>query len=247
MVSFLQAVFFVLLSSVCSAQARRNVTVDSSSPLIRYSPTPSWRRIQGNLDAGGEHMMTQDPNAYALVNFTCKFYSLRFAWSARSKTITVVSYWIMSARWPYNVKTQHTLDGNITLIIDLQDHTVPDVGVGSASRASSIVAQYIGPSELRHTIRISVPPRERYAVVDRLMYVRRSTSRLYLLIFVLFIVSKLRTATLLSHREGQHQPKYQVKLRGPQVKLLHRPTSQQLRLQAHLGLGKRPQQTKRES
>jgi hypothetical protein len=90
----------------------------------------------------------------------------------------------MSARWPYRVRTQHTIDGNNSFVVDLQDHTVPDAGVGSASQASSIVARYIGSSESRHTIRISVPRRERYAVVDTLMYVRRAITHLYLIIIV---------------------------------------------------------------
>jgi hypothetical protein len=74
-VHFFRAIFILLVSGVCSGQTRRNVTVDSSSPLIHYSPSSSWSEKVANVDAGGEHMMTQAPNAYASINMTCEFYA----------------------------------------------------------------------------------------------------------------------------------------------------------------------------
>ncbi len=81
----------------------------------------------------------------------------------------VVSYWIMSTRWPYHVATQHTVDNTERILIDLQDHSVPNRVSGGGSKASAIVARYVGSTSKMHTIRVSVPPREKYAVLDRLM------------------------------------------------------------------------------
>lgn len=66
------ALFLVLC--VRRARALTNVTVDDQSPLIAYAPAGSWARINDSttaaLDVDGGHMLTSDPAATAVLNFT---------------------------------------------------------------------------------------------------------------------------------------------------------------------------------
>ena len=71
--SFSTLLFLFFISCIHLTNARRNITIDSNNTLIRYVPLANWTWIAGSLDAGGGHMLTEDPNAYALINFTCKF------------------------------------------------------------------------------------------------------------------------------------------------------------------------------
>ena len=75
----------------------------------------------------------------------------------------------MSTLWPYHVATQHTVDNTERILMDLQDHAVPDRGSGGGSKASAIVGRYVGSTSKMHSIRVSMPPGGRYAVLDRLM------------------------------------------------------------------------------
>ena len=56
------------------AHALANVTIDDQSPLISYAPAGSWARINDSstatLDIDGGHMLTSDPTATAVLNFT---------------------------------------------------------------------------------------------------------------------------------------------------------------------------------
>ncbi|CAA7269796.1 unnamed protein product [Cyclocybe aegerita] len=151
-VCYLLLPLFSLFLTTAYAQQRRNITVDDTSPLITYTPDASWTVITGDLDAGGSHRLTLSSSAFATVNYT-------FA-----------SFYFMSVKWPYRVITQLTIDDQQTMIVDLQDHTVPDVGSGGGTVQSSVVAQYQGTTNMEHTIRVSIPPGDLYAVVDMFIF-----------------------------------------------------------------------------
>ncbi len=68
----------LFISLIHLTNARRNITIDSNNTLLSYVPSSNWTWIAGSLDAGGGHMLTEDPNAYALINFTCKLFSGAF-------------------------------------------------------------------------------------------------------------------------------------------------------------------------
>jgi hypothetical protein len=52
-------------------RAEANVTVDDGDGRIAYSPPGAWTKsAQTQLDHGGSHMLTQNPNAIAVFNFT---------------------------------------------------------------------------------------------------------------------------------------------------------------------------------
>lgn len=54
-----------------TVRAEANVTVDDGDSRITYSPPGAWRKSeQTQLDYGGSHMLTQNPNATAIFNFT---------------------------------------------------------------------------------------------------------------------------------------------------------------------------------
>jgi hypothetical protein len=56
-----------------------NVTIDYQDSSIAYSPPGAWSQsAPSNLDLGGAHMLTQNPNATASFNFTGKFSSSFF-------------------------------------------------------------------------------------------------------------------------------------------------------------------------
>lgn len=74
LVYFLRIILILLLFGIRSAQTLRNVTVDSNSPLFLYSPMSSWTMVKGYLDAGGQHMVTQDLSAYASIQYDCKLF-----------------------------------------------------------------------------------------------------------------------------------------------------------------------------
>jgi hypothetical protein len=54
-----------------TVRAEANVTVDDGDSRITYSPSSAWRKSeQTQLNYGGSHMLTQNPNATAVFNFT---------------------------------------------------------------------------------------------------------------------------------------------------------------------------------
>jgi hypothetical protein len=62
--------FFFTLVVIQQGEALYNVTVDDQDPSISYFPQGSWYETDhGTLDAGGQHMLTSDPEAYATFTF----------------------------------------------------------------------------------------------------------------------------------------------------------------------------------
>jgi len=61
----------LLFSYLTTVHAEANVTVDDGDSRIVYFPPGAWSRsVQMPLDYGGSHMLTQQPNATAVFNFT---------------------------------------------------------------------------------------------------------------------------------------------------------------------------------
>jgi hypothetical protein len=89
----------------------------------------------------------------------------------------VVSFYFITARWPYPVFTQLKLVNEETMVTGSQDLSVPVVVGGNETGPASVVAWYTGVSQMSHTLQISADPRVQagagYGIVDRVMYVRR--------------------------------------------------------------------------
>ena len=74
--------FFLLVVgyiSTVSAAVNLNVTIYYNDSSISYSPPGAWNlSAPSNLDLGGAHMLTQNPNATASFNFTGKSFFSSF-------------------------------------------------------------------------------------------------------------------------------------------------------------------------
>ena len=75
----------------------------------------------------------------------------------------------MSPLWPYLVNTAITLDDGSPVLLDLVDHNHVDMGAGSATVKSQVVAKATGLEYTEDIIRISVGANQPYAIVDSLM------------------------------------------------------------------------------
>ena len=61
--------FFIILTS-----GQRNISIDDWDAAIYYRPPGAWyMSTNTSLNFGGAHMLTQNPNATALFNFTGTF------------------------------------------------------------------------------------------------------------------------------------------------------------------------------
>ncbi|KAF8192121.1 hypothetical protein BJ912DRAFT_1058064 [Pholiota molesta] len=130
------------------------ITVDDQDPSIIYAPTlSSWGIIDGpGVDAGGTHMMSNDPNATAML--TGRFLNAHF-WSPR---------------WPYLVTTDISIDGRI-FTVNLQDPNAPEQpSGGGATVASSVAFSYFGTTTQEHMIVLSVHPGDLYVVLDQFTF-----------------------------------------------------------------------------
>jgi len=72
----------------------------------------------------------------------------------------------MSPMWPYRVTTAVSLDGGPAIVVNLVDSTRPDVGTGPETANSSIVWSAVGLENREHTLVVSVPVGDPYAIVD---------------------------------------------------------------------------------
>jgi hypothetical protein len=77
----------------------------------------------------------------------------------------------MSPLWPYAVSTALTLDSRPTVIVDLTDHTTPDIGGGIETVSHSVVWSAENLQNTNHTLRISVGRGQGFAIVDGIMSV----------------------------------------------------------------------------
>ncbi|KJA16568.1 hypothetical protein HYPSUDRAFT_289840 [Hypholoma sublateritium FD-334 SS-4] len=156
------AASLALVLCVRRVRALTNVTIDDQSPLISYAPAGSWARINDSttatLDVDGGHMLTSDPTATAVLNFTG------------------VAVYFLSARWPYNVSSAVALDDGPAVLLDLTDHTRAVTDGGPATVKAAIVGQAVGLLNVTHTLTVSVGAGQPFAVVDAIMCVAMSSS-----------------------------------------------------------------------
>ena len=76
---FILSLVVYTLNISTTAFAAVNVTIDDQDSSITYSPPGAWSKsAPSNLDLGGAHMLSQNPNATASFNFTGTFYFLFF-------------------------------------------------------------------------------------------------------------------------------------------------------------------------
>ncbi|KAF8801568.1 hypothetical protein BYT27DRAFT_7341887 [Phlegmacium glaucopus] len=143
-----QIACFVTLG--CTA---RNISIDDQDPLFVYTGT--WQRLPDDvgMDQMGGHMLAESPDAFATI------------------TYTFASVYFLSPLWPYKVTTEYGIDGSEPIKIDLQDYSRNSSNNGVATVASNVVGQWLSTVNKQHTIRISVPPGDKYAVVDMFTFV----------------------------------------------------------------------------
>jgi hypothetical protein len=80
-----------------------------------------------------------------------------------------VAIYFMSPLWPYLVNTAVSLDSAPLVLIDLVDHSKPNVGVGPETVQSQVVWGEAALANKLHTLVISVGAGQPYAIVDALM------------------------------------------------------------------------------
>ncbi|KAG5354006.1 hypothetical protein J132_00755 [Termitomyces sp. J132] len=103
-------------------------------------------------------MLTQDPAATATFKFTG------------------VAVYYMSPLWPYRVNTAVSLDSGPVILLDLVDHSRPNVGQGPETVQSQVIWGSGELSNTQHTLVISVGAGQPYAIVDALVYTALDSS-----------------------------------------------------------------------
>lgn len=128
-----------------------NMTIYDNDSSITYSGV--WKpSAPSALDFSGVHMLTQDPSATASFNFTG------------------IAIYFLSPLWPYTVNTAISLDSGPITLVDLVDHSRPNVGQGSETVQSKVVWNATGLNNTQHNLLISVGAGQPYAIVDGLIY-----------------------------------------------------------------------------
>ena len=62
---------FLLVLFSQLVRGMQNISIDDQNPQITYVPLANWTlTAPGDFDAGGAHMLAEDPNAYATFTFT---------------------------------------------------------------------------------------------------------------------------------------------------------------------------------
>ncbi|KAF9476791.1 hypothetical protein BDN70DRAFT_923057 [Pholiota conissans] len=139
--------------------AQNNITIDDTNAAISYAPAGAWVvSTNSTLDFGGAHMLTQNPNATAVFNFTG------------------IAIYFLSPKWPYTVNTQLSLDGAAPVLVDLIDHTRPDVLEGPETVQSAVVWSATGLNDTVHTLVVSVGSGQPFGIVDGIIYTTTSSS-----------------------------------------------------------------------
>ncbi|KAF9463646.1 hypothetical protein BDZ94DRAFT_1258190 [Collybia nuda] len=150
---FIHLLILSSLARFSSVYARHNVTVDDRDPAIVYAPPGAWTLSANNsLNAGGAHMLTQNPTATATLTFTG------------------VAIYFMSPKWPYLVNTAISLDSGTPVVVDLVDHSRPNTGEGPETVQSEVVWGASGLSNTQHKLVVSVGAGQPFAIVDTLIY-----------------------------------------------------------------------------
>ncbi|KAF9445838.1 hypothetical protein P691DRAFT_244559 [Macrolepiota fuliginosa MF-IS2] len=146
---FFVFIFCILLQVF--GQELSNVTIDDNNSAIRY--IGNWNLSAWNvLDEGGYHMLTDDPNAVAIFEFTG------------------VAVFFLSPRWPYDVTTQVQLDSSPPEVLSLRDLDTPKSDGGGESVGSHIIWGVEDLANQSHQLRISVAAGQQWAIVDGLVF-----------------------------------------------------------------------------
>ena len=174
-----------------TVRAEANITVDDGDSRIIYSPPGAWTKsAQTQLDYGGSHMLSQNPNATAIFNFIGESGGKRFVLAVCCAFLSIVglgdydvltntsgtAFYFISPLWPYNVNTAISLDSSPSSLIDLVDHSKPNENQGAESVPFSVVWSAVNLPNTQHVVRISVGSGETYAIIDALMFVSSPTS-----------------------------------------------------------------------
>ncbi|KAJ6451817.1 hypothetical protein C8R47DRAFT_998319 [Mycena vitilis] len=144
--------FFGAFGALSFVSGLRNVTLDDNDPSIIYSPGWNVSTESNSLDFGGFVHYSADSTATA---------SLTFRGSA---------VFLMSPLWSSSTGAQVVLDGQVPLVVDLQDHGVAaGVGLGQATIASQAVWSATELVDSEHIVVISMSPGVQNVVLDGLM------------------------------------------------------------------------------
>lgn len=131
-----------------------NITVDDTSPDIKYTGIWDPNHYPSSLSFNGSHRLSYDPTATATLKF---------------KGIAVY-FW--APLWPYQVNTTVTLDGGKGHFLDLTDYdSLGKEGVGQVETVLSQVRwSQPGLEDKEHTLVATMPEGATYLVVDAITY-----------------------------------------------------------------------------
>ncbi|KAJ7087938.1 hypothetical protein B0H15DRAFT_908651, partial [Mycena belliarum] len=124
------------LSALLLVDALLNVTVDDVSPRIAYAG--NWEPSalhKSATDFGGSHTLSGDERGSATFLFTG------------------VAVYYLSPRWPYDVNTRLSLDGEAPVLVNLTDpNSPPEPPGGPDSAPSSVVWSATSLANKSHTL-----------------------------------------------------------------------------------------------
>ncbi|KAJ7478709.1 hypothetical protein B0H11DRAFT_1282009 [Mycena galericulata] len=148
----LPKLFFILFSLplLAVADTLSNVTIDDTSPLIKYLGTwePSSSHLSG-LDYGGSHTLSSDAAGSATLIFTG------------------VAVYYLSPRWPYAVSSRLNIDGGPSTLVNLTDpNASPTPAGGSESAPYSVAWSATNLANTSHTVLVTYG---NYIIVDGFM------------------------------------------------------------------------------
>ncbi|KAF8158631.1 hypothetical protein K438DRAFT_1620370 [Mycena galopus ATCC 62051] len=143
-----------LLAAVSTVtDALLNVSIDDTDfSMITYQGTweASSTHLSG-LDYGGSHTLSSDPQANATFVFTG------------------VDVYYLSPRWPYNVYSRLSIDGEPSALVNLTDpNASPTPPGGSESAPYSVAWSALNLANTTHTVLVTYGD---YIVVDGFMCV----------------------------------------------------------------------------
>lgn len=78
----------------------------------------------------------------------------------------------MSAKWPYPLRSNVSLDGRAGIILDLQDHNSPERPRNASATVGAAVIErgvWTNLTNGKHTVRVTVPIGDDSAVVDNFL------------------------------------------------------------------------------
>lgn len=160
--------FLTFLLRQTLGQVLQNKTFDDSDSAVQYFG--DWRKSAfSELDEGGGHMVTGDPNAQASFEFTGES-PLTFTFiKYPHHLLPGVAVYFLSPLWPYDVTTRIQLDSGPPFLLNLRDINAQQVEAGWETVASHIVWSCEGLENGPHVLSVTTVGTNIPAIVDGFM------------------------------------------------------------------------------